>query len=98
MKKIINVVAAVIKRKNEKEALKREINEELGCGIEVGQLISDVHHEYEEMIVQLKTYHAVIKKRTPTINEHAELRWVKQDELNTLEWTSADVPTVSKLM
>lgn len=36
---------------NEKIALQREIQEELGCSIEVGSQITDTYHEYEEVIV-----------------------------------------------
>ncbi|KAA6447297.1 8-oxo-dGTP diphosphatase MutT [Bacillus swezeyi] len=83
---------------NAREALIREIEEELGCTIEVGDLIADIHHEYEKVIVNLITLHANIVKGKPEAKEHAELRWVPVRELESLEWAPADLPTVSALV
>lgn len=83
---------------NEKIALQQEIQEELGCSIEVGSLITDTYHEYEEVIVHLKTFEAQITKGTPTAKEHTEIRWIKKDEFQQIHWAPADVPTVKALL
>ncbi|MCP3762932.1 8-oxo-dGTP diphosphatase MutT [Domibacillus sp. A3M-37] len=79
------------------QSLKREIQEELACEIEVGSKIEEVTHEYETVIVNLLTYHSRIIKGVPTAEEHAELRWVPRDQLDELEWAPADIPTIRKI-
>ncbi|MDQ0246157.1 8-oxo-dGTP diphosphatase [Bacillus fengqiuensis] len=80
------------------ESLVREIKEELGCTVEVYELIEDIVHEYPNIIVQLLTYKTKIVEGTPTAKEHAELKWVTLDELKSLQWAPADIPTVETLV
>ncbi|RBW69694.1 8-oxo-dGTP diphosphatase MutT [Bacillus taeanensis] len=80
------------------ETLVREIQEELGCTIEVFDLVEDVEHEYPTIIVRLMTYKAKIVEGTPEAKEHAKLEWVKLDNLCELEWAPADIPTIDKLI
>jgi len=83
---------------NPEEALVREIKEELGCTINVFEKIEEVHHEYPNIIVNLLTYKAKIIAGEPKAKEHAELKWVPIQELQTLEWAPADVPTIDALL
>jgi 8-oxo-dGTP diphosphatase len=80
------------------ESLVREIQEELGCIVEVYEQIEDVVHEHPNIIVNLLTYQTKIVEGTPKAKEHAELKWVPLEELKTLEWVPADVPTVERLL
>ncbi|GGI10912.1 (deoxy)nucleoside triphosphate pyrophosphohydrolase [Gottfriedia solisilvae] len=80
------------------ETLVREVYEELGCEIEVFELVEDVLHEYPSIVVNLLTYEARIKTGRPVPNEHAKLAWKKISELEELEWAPADIPTVENLM
>ncbi|OIJ22487.1 DNA mismatch repair protein MutT [Anaerobacillus alkalidiazotrophicus] len=78
-------------------ALIREIVEELGCTVKVGELVASVEHQYPEIKVNLKTFRAIIQNGQPKALEHSELRWVPKDELEKLNWAPADIPTVNKL-
>jgi 8-oxo-dGTP diphosphatase len=80
------------------ETLVREIKEELGCTIQVHEKVEEVHYEYPSVIVNLLTYKAKIIHGAPTAKEHAELKWVPLQELHTLKWAPADVPTVEALL
>lgn len=80
------------------EALKREINEELKCVIQVGKAVEDTTYEYEKVIVRLKTFMATIVEGTPIATEHAELRWNTKEQLARLDWAPADIPAIEKLM
>ncbi|MFF3024584.1 8-oxo-dGTP diphosphatase MutT [Gottfriedia sp. NPDC057948] len=86
------------KNEKPKEALVREIQEELGCEISVTELVEDVIHEYPNIIVNLITYEAKIISGTPVANEHAKIEWTEISELKELEWAPADLPTVEKLI
>lgn len=79
------------------QALRREIREELGCTITVGNAVEDTTYEYEKVIVRLETFMATIVDGQPVAAEHAELRWIMKDELHTLEWAPADIPAIEKL-
>lgn len=83
---------------NPEETLVREIQEELGCTIEVHEKIEEVHHEYPNVIVNLLTYKAKIVEGEPKAKEHAELKWMPLRELRSLEWAPADIPTVEALL
>ncbi len=76
------------------QALRREIEEELDCTIEVGDKITTTSHEYDFGVVTLTTYYATLVAGQPSTSEHAELRWLTPSELPTLEWAPADIPAV----
>ncbi|MDQ0191566.1 (deoxy)nucleoside triphosphate pyrophosphohydrolase [Alicyclobacillus cycloheptanicus] len=79
------------------EALIREITEELGCNIEVADLVTEVTHEYPNIIVNLSTYYARIIHGKPIAKEHEKLAWMPLKQLRSLAWAPADVPTVEIL-
>lgn len=81
-----------------REALIREIEEELGCTIEVGEHITTTTHDYPHLRVKLHTFQAALLKGTPVAKEHEELRWVSRARLTQLKWAPADIPTVDKLL
>lgn len=80
------------------ESLRREIREELGCEIEVGEMIVDATHEYPAITVRLITYYAKVVDGAPKATEHEKLAWLPIKNLPTLEWAPADVPTIEKLL
>ena len=79
-------------------ALKREIEEEMGCSIEVGEQVEHTVHEYDFGIVHLTTFYCVIKEGTPVLTEHANIQWLEPSMLKSLEWAPADVPAVERIM
>jgi 8-oxo-dGTP diphosphatase len=78
-------------------ALKREIAEELNCVVEVGGKVATTTHSYEFGQVTLTTFYCVLVEGTPTLTEHASLRWLRLDELGTLTWAPADIPAVAQI-
>lgn len=85
------------KGEHPRDALVREIKEELDCFITVEEQVEAVEHEYENIIVHLVTYKARIKSGIPKALEHSELRWISIDHLKELKWAPADIPTVEVL-
>lgn len=83
---------------SKEEALIREIQEELGCTIDVLKHVDDTTYEYEKVIVRLETFMSKIISGTPKLSEHAEIRWVPRKELNSLNWAPADIPAIEKLL
>jgi 8-oxo-dGTP diphosphatase len=77
-----------------REALEREIREELGCVIEVGAEITTTTHEYDFAVVTLSTFYCTLISGSPELTEHAEVRWLRPEELTDLDWAPADIPAV----
>ncbi|BAQ11115.1 NTP pyrophosphohydrolase [Bacillus sp. OxB-1] len=81
-----------------KQALYREIYEEIECEISIGDLVEDTTYAYDSFVVRLETYFAKIIKGHPVAKEHAELKWVSIPQLETLQWAPADIPAVERVM
>ena len=77
-----------------RDALQREITEELLCTVTVGDEITTTAHEYDFGIVNLTTFFCELVAGEPVLTEHTEVRWLKPEQMNELEWAPADVPAV----
>lgn len=79
-------------------ALRREIQEELDCRIEVGQKIQTTSYQYDFGIVTLTTFYARLTSGEPRLSEHSELRWIRAAQLDALDWAPADIPAVLRVI
>lgn len=80
------------------QALRREIEEELRCTIEVGQPVETTTHDYEFATVTLSTFYAKLVRGEPQLTEHSALRWIPVDGLASVDWAPADIPAVERVM
>jgi 8-oxo-dGTP diphosphatase len=78
-----------------RDALAREIAEELGCVVEVDDKVTTTTHEYDFGVVSLTTYWCRLVEGSPDVTEHAGITWLAPAELDTLEWAPADIPAVA---
>jgi 8-oxo-dGTP diphosphatase len=78
-------------------ALVRECQEELKVRVEVGPRVGgDVPLAHGRAV--LRVYVAtLVDGEEPTLTEHAELRWLAADELDSVAWLPADYPIVAAL-
>lgn len=81
-----------------RDALRRELEEELLCLADVGEQIETTEHEYDFGIVILTTFYCTLLNGDPKLTEHAEIRWVPAQELASLEWAPADIPAVYRVV
>lgn len=80
---------------DERDALVRECDEELGVGVEVlSRIGADVPMVTGAV---LKLYLARLVRGEPEAREHAELRWLSADELDSVDWLPADAPLAAVL-
>ncbi len=77
-----------------REALQREIVEELHCRVSVGDQVTSTVYEYDFGVVTLTTFYCELIDGTPVLSEHEAVVWLQPSELRTLDWAPADVPAV----
>jgi 8-oxo-dGTP diphosphatase len=80
---------------SEPAALVRELREELGVAVEVGSRVGPDVPIGPDLL--LRAWTAVLTAGEPTALEHAELRWLAEDELDSVAWLPADRPVVATL-
>jgi 8-oxo-dGTP diphosphatase len=79
------------------QCLKREILEELGVRIVVGEFFGESIYAYEEQTVRLLAYRVRATEGELSANDHAELAWVAMTDLDRYRFCPADLPFVKKL-
>ncbi|WP_338121518.1 (deoxy)nucleoside triphosphate pyrophosphohydrolase [Microbacterium oleivorans] len=80
-----------------REALEREIDEELACTVDVGAQLTSTTHSYDFGDVTLTTFWCELRSGTPKLTEHSEVRWLQRSELESLDWAPADLPAVREI-
>ena len=80
-----------------KEAIEREIKEELACAVEFVDIFNDTTHEYDEFIVNLITVKCRLVTGYPMAQEHSKLIWLHRENLLSLKWAPADIAAVEQL-
>src|SRR5690625_4788049 len=76
------------------DALKRELVEEMALTISIGQKITSTTYEYDFGIVELTTYYSKILAGEIQLLEHVQMKWVKPEEIEKLDWAPADIPAI----
>ncbi|MDD2969903.1 MAG: (deoxy)nucleoside triphosphate pyrophosphohydrolase [Lachnospiraceae bacterium] len=80
-----------------KEALKREIMEELETEIVVGKQIDTIEFDYPTFHLSMDCFWAEIISGDLVLNEHDDAMWLTKDELNKVEWLPADITLVEEI-
>ncbi len=79
------------------ECIARELKEELGINVEVGEFFMTVKHAYSHFTMTLHVYRARIISGRPRTLDCADYRWVKVPSLGTFAYSKADLHVVEKL-
>lgn len=79
------------------EALQREIREELETEIAVGDKICTVEYDYPAFHLSMDCFYAKIASGNLILKEHSDSKWLNLNELDKLEWVSADKIIIEKL-
>lgn len=80
-----------------KEALKREIMEELDTEIKVGKLIDTIEYDYPAFHLSMDCFWCEIVKGELVLKEHEAARWLTREQLGEVEWLPADVTLIEKV-
>ena len=79
------------------EALKREIREELASEVSVGELIDTVEFDYPTFHLSMDCFWCEIVKGDLVLKEHEAAKWLKREELGSVDWLPADVTLIEQI-
>ena len=80
-----------------REALVREIKEELETEISVGELIDTIEYDYPTFHLSMDCFWAEIVSGDLVLTEHEAAKWLTKEELNSVEWLPADITLIDKI-
>ena len=80
-----------------KEALKREIMEELDTEISVGELIDTIEYDYPEFHLSMDCFWCEMVSRDLVLKEHEAAKWLDKEMLYSVDWLPADVRLIEKI-
>jgi 8-oxo-dGTP diphosphatase len=79
---------------DERDALRREIDEELCLRIDVGELVGEYLEPVGGIVVRLKCYWASIVGGEIKLNDHQAVQWLSANQLFSVSWSPPDIPAV----
>lgn len=80
-----------------KQALKREIKEELDAEISVGRLIETVEYDYEKFHLSMDCFWCKVIKGNVELKEHMAAKWLTKDNIDEVGWLPADIKVVEAI-
>ena len=81
-----------------KEALKREILEELGCEIDVEELLGQSEVCVGERIITMDAYLTFCDPTKLVLKEHLAGKWITAEQVSDFQWAPADVPLLNDIV
>ena len=79
------------------QALIRECREELNITLSVGDVFTEVVHEYPDITVHLTLFNAEISEGVPELLEHNDLKWITPSEIPNYNFCPADKDILKKI-
>ena len=80
------------------QALIRECKEELNITLSVGDIFTEVVHEYPDITVHLTLFKAEISEGIPQLLEHNDLKWITPSEIPNHNFCPADKDILKKII
>lgn len=80
------------------QALIRECREELAVTVVVGEVFTDVVHNYPDVTVHLTLFNAAVSEGVPQKIEHSDIRWITPGEIPNYKFCPADEEILKKII
>lgn len=80
-----------------RQALLREIKEELSVEIAVDEFICTIEYDYPDFHLQMDCFWCSITNGKLVLIEAEDARWLKKDELYSVRWLPADIALIDKI-
>ena len=79
------------------ECLRRELTEEFGIVVSVGEHLGDSVYHYDHISIRLMAYRTFWNGNDILPKEHSAIAWVPVDQLMEYDFAPADLPFVERL-
>lgn len=79
------------------EALHREIREELDVEIVIGDKAATVEYDYPDFHLIMDCFYAKLAGGDLVLKEHEAAKWLRRDELDSVNWLPADLSLINEL-
>ncbi|MCM1037981.1 MAG: (deoxy)nucleoside triphosphate pyrophosphohydrolase [Roseburia sp.] len=80
-----------------RQALKREIMEELDTEIAIGELIETVEYDYPAFHLSMDCFWCEVVSGDLVLKEHEAAKWLTKAELDSVAWLPADIGVIAKI-
>lgn len=80
-----------------RQAVIREIKEELDVIVEVGDLLDTIAFDYPTFHLHMDCFWCKITEGEIVLKEAAEARWLHKNELYQVNWLPADISLIDKI-
>ena len=80
-----------------REALVREIAEELTARIEAGELLKTIEYDYPEFHLSMDCFLAKVVSGRLELKEAESAKWLTKDTLDSVRWLPADLELIATL-
>lgn len=80
------------------QALVREIKEELDADIKVGELIDTIEYDYPTFHLSMDCFWCEVISGELVLKEAEAAKWLTKDTLDTVQWLSADITLIDKII
>lgn len=87
----------VEKGETKEEALIREIKEELDTVIKVDSYLDTIEYDYPDFHLSMDCFICSIVEGHLVLKEHEDSKWIKKEEIDTLNWLPADLIILDKV-
>ncbi len=82
---------------NPRDAIVREIREELEATIRVGDLIDTIEYDYPTFHLSMDCFWAEVAEGELILKEAEAAKWLTKDSLDRVAWLPADVTLIEKI-
>lgn len=83
---------------SEPACLQRELEEELGIVVRVGDFFMENVHRYGEKQIILRAYFCEHLSGDITLNDHDCVLWIEKENFHAYEFAPADIPFIEALL
>ena len=80
-----------------KQALIREIKEELNTTIHVGELVDTIEYDYPNFHISMDCFWAEVEEGHLELKEAEAAKWLTKETIDSVEWLPADVTIINKI-
>jgi 8-oxo-dGTP diphosphatase len=79
------------------QTLTRELHEELEIDVEIKDFFYQVEHDYPDFHLSMAVFECNLISKEMKMNVHKGIKWLKPEEMMTLDWAAADIPVAEKV-